>query len=268
MTAQGSLVFLGTGGSMGIPVIGCQCSVCCSDSPFNKRLRPSALLKIRNKALLIDAGPDLRVQALRLGMRHLDGLILTHAHNDHIAGLDELRCFYMYEKRPLPLLVSPETLDDIAQRFPYLFRGDPRTKGLVTQFSVQELEEDRGFTHFAGVRLQYVSYEQCGMKVNGFRIGDLAYISDIRKFPESIFEDLSGVKQLVVTALRHEATPMHFSIDEAVAFADRVGAEQTWLSHIAHELDHEATNNDLPPHICLAYDGMEIPFSSWTENKE
>jgi len=268
MSTNSSLVFLGTGGSMGIPVIGCECQVCRSDSPFNKRLRPSALLKTGEKVLLLDAGPDLRVQALRLSLRRLDGVILTHAHNDHIAGLDELRCFYMYDKQPMPLLVSMDTLEDIALRFPYLFKGDPRTQGLVTQFAIQKLEEDRGSTQFAGIDLQYVSYEQCGMKVNGFRVGDLAYISDIRKYPESIFEDLSGVKNLVVTALRHEATPMHFSIDEAVEFVERVGAQRAWLSHIAHELDHEKTNGYLPPHIRLAYDGLEVPFLSWAETKE
>lgn len=258
MSDASSLLFLGTGGSMGIPVIGCDCPVCTSNRSKNKRERPSALLHIGGKYILLDAGPDLRSQALRFGLKRLDGVILTHAHNDHIAGLDELRCFYMYEKRRMPLLLSSETLEDISQRFPYLFRGDPRTKGLVTKFAIQRLEQERGITQFLGLDVHYMSYQQVGMKVNGFRIGDFAYISDIREYPETIFDDLAGVKELVLTALRFEPTPMHFSIDEAVAFVERVKPDRAWLSHIAHELDHDQTNAYLPPYIRLAYDGLKL----------
>lgn len=256
----GKLLFLGTGGSMGIPVVGCECAVCHSDNPLNNRLRPSALLKIGGKNFLIDAGPDLRGQALKYPFKTCDGLLLTHAHNDHIAGLDELRVFYMYQKQSIPLLLSADTHRDVAQRFGYIFEQDLRVAGLIPRFKVCLLPEENGKVNFEGLDITYVTYEQAGMRVNGYRIGDLAYISDIRHYSDAIFEHLSGVRTLILTALRFTPSTMHLTVDEAIAFAERVGAKNTWLTHIAHDLDHEKTNAYLPSHIRLAYDGLEIPF--------
>ncbi len=261
MTLTGKLLFLGTGGSMGIPVIGCECAVCRSNSDFDKRLRPSALVTIGEKRFLIDTGPDLRQQALRYHLKVCDGILLTHAHNDHVAGMDELRLFYLYGgQKPLPLLLSPETYKDVSARFGYMFGLDPRVQGLMPAFDAHLLKEERGTTEFVGIKIGYCSYFQVGMKVNGFRFGDMAYISDIRNYPETIFEDLQGVRTLILTALRFTPSNIHLSVDEAVAFAERVGAEHTWLTHIAHDLDHKKTNAYLPSHIRLAYDGLEIVF--------
>ncbi len=257
---QGVLQFLGTGGSMGIPVIGCSCAVCHSEMPHNKRLRPSALVTLGDQRLLIEAGPDLREQALRYGLRTIDGVILTHAHNDHVAGLDELRLFYLYKGAPIPLLLSNDTYDDVAKRFGYIFGQDKRVEGLVACFDIHQLPAERGKVDFVGMTIGYTSYEQAGMRVDGFRFGDMAYISDIRRYPETIFEDLAGVTTLVLTALRYTPSHLHFTVDEAVAFAEKVGARHTWLTHIAHDLDHEKTNAYLPPHVRLAYDGLEITF--------
>ncbi len=259
MTAA-KLLFLGTGASMGIPVIGCECAVCSSESSFNKRYRPSALLTIGDRRILLDAGPDLRMQALRYGINSCDGVILTHAHNDHIAGLDELRVFFMRRKEPIPLLLSVDTYRDVALRFGYMFDQDLRVAGLVPRFDIRVLEGDHGVLDFDDLPIRYFTYEQVGMKVNGFRIGNLAYVSDIAKYEDSIFEHLVGVKTLVLTALRFTPSLMHLTVDQAIAFAERVGATQTWLTHIAHELDYEKTNAYLPSHIRLAYDGLEIPF--------
>lgn len=259
---KAKLLFLGTGGSMGVPLIGCKCAVCTSSSPKNKRLRPSALLTLEDKRnILIDAGQDYRTQALRYGIDDLDGVIFTHAHYDHTAGIDDLRVYYIRDKAPLPCLLSAATADDIQSRFSYLFKdkGSPK---LIPKFAFQILEGERGSTEFLGLKVGYMTFEQAKMAVNGFRFGNLAYVSDIRHYPETIFDDLKGVENLVVSALRFEKSPLHLSIEEAVAFAQRVEAKQAWFTHLAHEVEHDAANRLLPPNIQIAYDGLVIDFEA------
>lgn len=254
------LLFLGTGASMGVPVIGCRCAVCHSSLELNHRLRPSVLLQVNNKKLLIDTGPDFRQQALRYQIHTLDGLILTHAHHDHTAGLDDLRAIYYKRESPLPILLSQETAQEIKKRFDYLFLPNPYLPPNGPRLVLQELPNNLGETSFEGIKISYVTYEQGGMQVNGFRFGDLAYLSDIRVFKESIFDSLEGVKVLIISALRFTSSPLHFSVDEAVDFAKRVGADKVWLTHISHDLDHEKANAYLPRNIQLAYDGLTIDF--------
>jgi len=258
MRTAGIFLFLGSGASMGIPVIGCKCAVCISESPCNHRLRPSGLLTVGGRKFLFDCGPDFRLQAIQHKIDRLDGILLTHAHHDHTAGLDEVRVYYMREKKAIPCLLSPSTAADIQMRYPYIFGEPGHAHKLIPRMALQELKDVQGEVVFEKLRIQYVTYEQGGMPVNGFRLGNFAYISDIRHYPESLFEALSGVEVLVLSALRMEPTPFHFSIDEAVAFSERVGAAHTWLTHIAHELDHEATNARLPPNVRMAYDGLEL----------
>lgn len=257
-TMTPKLLFLGTGGSMGIPVIGCKCSVCQSDSPYNKRLRPSALLLVDDKRILIDCGPDFKEQALRYDLDRLDGIIVTHAHNDHTAGFDELRIYSLRSHQAIPCLLSADTLADLKRRFYYIFDETSPYKALTAKFQLQLLESQRAQVLFLGLRIDYFSYRQGGMLVNGFRFGNLAYVSDIREYPDTVFEDLKDVETLIISALRYSPTPLHFGVDEAVDFARRVGAKNTWLMHIAHELDHEKTNAYLPADIRVAYDGLLI----------
>lgn len=247
-------LFLGTGASSGVPVIGCECAVCQSDSPFNKRFRPSALLRVGEKHLLIDAGQDFRTQALKYHIKSLDGLLITHAHHDHISGIDDLRALYYKTQKPLPVLLSESTARELTIRYDYLFGGkEPR-------FVMQILSGEEGTVVFQDIPVTFVTFAQGGMKVNGFRIGNLAYLSDIRDFPPTIFSQLKGVEILIVSALRYTTTDLHFSVDDAVDFIKAVGAATGWLTHISHELDHEKTNAYLPPHIKLAYDGLEFQF--------
>lgn len=255
---KGKLLFLGTGGSVGIPVIGCSCEVCHSNDPANKRLRPSALLRIEQRQFLIDAGPDFRMQALRTGITKLDGLLLTHAHHDHTAGIDDLRPIYYRRSTPLPVLLSSATAEDIRMRYSYLFESND--KNFILRLHLQLLTGQTGSTFFENLPIQYVTYMQGGMLVNGYRIGDLAYLSDICQFPPSIFEDLKGVRYLIISALRYTPSPLHFSVDEAIDFANQLKAEKVWLTHISHELEHHQANAYLPPHMHLAYDGLEIDF--------
>lgn len=247
---------------MGIPVIACRCAVCQSSSVFNKRNRPSALISIGNQKLLIDCGPDFKLQALKYQLDQIDGVIFTHAHNDHTVGIDDLKVYCLRTGRPLPCLLSPETAGELKTRFGYLFEEREPYAGLMTRLAMQPLERHRGDVVFQGVRIRYFSYEQLHMRVDGYRFGDLAYVSDIRDYPQTIFQDLEGVRTLVLSALRFQPSKMHFSLDEAVEFAQKTGAEQTWLMHIAHELDHDEGNAHLPGNIRLAYDGLHLDFQA------
>lgn len=251
-----SLLFLGTGGSMGIPVIGCDCSVCLSDNPKNKRLRPSVLLQIGHKNIVVDPGPDFRQQALKFYIDKLDGVILTHAHEDHVGGIDDLRIYILKYHQPIPLLLSQETLEDLEKRFYYIFHQTGQ--GVVTKFAPQVLREERGDTRFLDLPIRYFSYNQSGMKVTGFRMGEVAYVTDISESSGQMIEDLKGVQTLIVSALRHTPSEPHFTIDQAVDFSRKVGAKKTYFTHLAHEVDHERVSALLPEGIELGFDGLRI----------
>ncbi|MGA8163816.1 MAG: MBL fold metallo-hydrolase [Waddliaceae bacterium] len=262
METEARLLFLGTGGSMGIPVIGCSCAVCLSDSPYNRRLRPSALLMVKGKNILIDVGPDFRIQALMHKIHYLDGILITHLHYDHTAGIDELRVYYMHHRTTIPCLLSEATAQELNCRYHYLFAHQGPANQLTSRIELQTLEKERGSVPFLGMKVGYVTFEHAGIPVNGFRFGNLGYISDIKNYPETIFDDLAGVETLVLSALRFQPMSLHFTIEEAVSFAQKLGAKTTWLTHISHEVDHEATNRGLPSNIQLAYDGLSLPFTA------
>lgn len=258
---QGKFLFLGTGGSAGVPIITCKCKVCTSSSQFNKRYRPSALITYGKKIFIVDVGPDFRDQALHYNINHLDGVLLTHTHYDHIGGLDELRVFYFKHKMRLPTLASIETYDELRHRFHYLFNTKQSDGTLQSQLDFHILEEDFGKVKFQGLPIEYVSYEQANMKVTGYRWGDLAYISDIREYSDQVVDAIKGVDTLVLSALRYTPSEVHFSIEEAIHFSRKVGARRTFFTHIAHDLDHDETNQKLPEDIRLAHDGLELPFN-------
>ncbi len=251
------MLFLGTGGSMGVPVMGCSCPVCVSKDPCNKRFRPSVLLHIKGKNIVIDAGPDIRDQVLQYGINRLDGLILTHIHYDHIGGIDELRAFNFIQKEAIPCLSSKETKEDLERTKSHIFSFHEETKK-PTKLSFQLLEEEEGETVFLGVKIRYTSFFQKEVKVNGFRVNNMAYISDIKTYKPSIFAFLQGVDTLVLSVLREGSSPSHLSLEEGIAFSKKVGAKNTYFTHIAHEIDHEKTSRKLPHGIEIAYDGLEL----------
>ncbi len=258
---KSKFIFLGTGGSMGIPVVGCQCAVCTSKDPHNERLRPSVLLKTESKTILIDSSPDFRYQALRANIHDIDSVIFTHAHHDHTAGIDDLRIFTLKSGNKLPCLLSKDTLRDLQRRFYYIFEDVHGKPKVTTNLEITLFPEAEGEVNFEGLRIGSFTYKQSGMLVNGLRLGELAFLTDIKEYDSSIFEFLKGIKILIISALRFTPSHFHLTVDEAVDFALKSGAEKVWLTHIAHELDHEKTNAYLPEHIRLCYDGLEIEFN-------
>jgi phosphoribosyl 1,2-cyclic phosphate phosphodiesterase len=255
---KGIFQFLGTGGSTGVPLIGCCCEVCTSPSSYNKRLRSSGLITVNGKRFLIDVGPDFRSQALAYKIDDLTGVLITHAHADHIAGIDDLRAYYFKNKKSLPCLLSKETFDEVSLRYHYLMKPLSPGKSVAAQIEFRQLQSDFGTVEFEGLSLHFLSYFQNGMKVTGFRFGNFAYVSDIREFTEEVISSIEGIDHLVLSALRHEPTQMHFSLEEAIAFSRRVGAKKTYLTHIAHDLEYATTTALLPPEVCMSYDGMQI----------
>jgi len=255
---HGQFLFLGTGGSTGIPVIGCSCAVCSSPVQKNRRLRPSGVIKIAGKTLLVDVSPDFREQALTHQLLHLDGILITHAHFDHIGGLEDLRPYFFKGREPLPCLLSQDTYKQLAQRCPYIVLAEKESRGV--KFAFQIFEKDFGPIEFLNFPFIVVSYFQSQMKVTGYRLGPFAYICDIRDFEERVMETLEGVETLVLDTLAEHPTRAHLGVEEAVAFAKRVGAKKTYLTHLAHAIEHEEMTKRLPPDIYLSYDGLTIHF--------
>lgn len=249
------LTFLGTGTSMGVPVIGCGCAVCRSEDPRNKRLRTSALLEAKGQTILIDAGPDMRQQALRAGVSRLDAVLLTHAHADHIAGIDDLRPLNFAQDAAIPIYGSAATLDAVRERFAYAFaEPDGSTRPAIDLIPVES------GTPFAIGPVCVVPFDvQHGAwLITGYRVGGLGYVTDASELPGRSRRQLGSLDVLVLNALRHTPHPTHLSLTQAVALAAELGPHRTLLVHMNHDLDHEASNALLPATVRLAYDGQVI----------
>jgi phosphoribosyl 1,2-cyclic phosphate phosphodiesterase len=241
---------------MGIPVIGCLCAVCTSADPRNKRLRTSALLEVAGMRLLIDAGPDLRQQALAVGLQRLDAVLLTHAHADHVSGLDDIRPLNFAQKSAMPLYGAASTLRFVRERFNYAFvnGSEGSTRPAL------ELIEIQGRLPFRINTVEVLPFdvEHGTWTITGFRIGGLGYVTDASFIPPASLEYLRGLDVLVLNALRAAPHPTHFSVDEARALIDELRPRRAFLVHMTHDLDHEATNVTFPDNIRLAYDGLTI----------
>ncbi|HWB17360.1 MAG TPA: MBL fold metallo-hydrolase [Vicinamibacterales bacterium] len=250
------VLFLGTGTSHGVPAIGCDCAVCSSADPRDRRLRPSIYLECDDDTrVLVDTSPDLRTQALTHGIRRVDAICLTHAHADHIMGLDDVRRFNAMSGKTMPIYSRAETLDDIRRIFHYAFEvGKPAAGGVP---DLQLVPIDGPFA-IGGQTVVPVPIAHGRWSILGFRVGRFAYLTDCSAVPESSFALLDGLDTLVIDALRHEPHPTHFTVAEAIETARRIGAAQTYLTHIAHDLGHAVTSAALPPGVMLAYDGLRL----------
>ncbi len=250
---------------MGVPTLGCGCAVCTSANPHDRRLRPSALVRwtevgVPERVVLIDTGQDFREQALRNELKRVDAVFYTHSHADHILGLDDLRplSFIAFrEGGPIPLYASAETAAVLEHIFEYTF-SPLATYPNRARVRLEPLAE-RNLVH--GVEFLRVPVLHGQMEIAGFRMGRVAYLTDVSDIPEQSFALLEGLDHLVLSALRHKPHPSHATVDQALGWARRIGAKQTWLTHIAHELGHEETNQALPAGVALAYDGLNLTVS-------
>lgn len=246
--------FLGTGTSQGVPVIACDCEVCRSLDRRDKRLRSSVLIQLADKHIVIDTGPDFRYQMLREGVRHLDAILITHAHKDHIAGLDDVRAFNR-QQGAIDIYGTPAVHEALKREFYYAFAAQ-KYPG-VPQLALHEIN----LTPFSLVGVEVIPIEvmHYRMPVLGFRLGGFTYITDAKTVDDEQIEKITGTDILVVNALQRAPHISHFTLDEAIAFAKRVGAAQTYFTHISHNLGrHEEVEKLLPPGISLAYDGLRL----------
>jgi phosphoribosyl 1,2-cyclic phosphate phosphodiesterase len=254
MHSQLELLFLGTGTSAGVPMIGCECAVCLSDDQRDKRTRPSVVISYGDTHVLVDTTPELRLQCIANDVKRIDAIVFTHAHADHIMGLDDVRRFNMVKKGPIDVWADDPTFSALSRCFGYAFQqvNDGLFRPQLIRRSIE------GPFDVAGVRWTPIPLIHGDEPTLGFRIGDLAYCTDVSEIPEPSFAMLQGLDVLVLDALHHKRHAKHLSLEQAVEAATRIGAKQTLFTHISHGMAHVETNRLLPPHMQLAFDGQRI----------
>jgi phosphoribosyl 1,2-cyclic phosphate phosphodiesterase len=247
--------FLGTGTSQGVPVIACPCAVCNSNNSKDKRLRSSILIEINNKVFTIDAGPDFRYQLLREQVKRLDGILITHNHKDHIAGLDDVRSFNFLSRKPMDIYASARDQNAIKTEFSYAF-SNSKYPG-VPSFNLHTIA-DLPFS-IGPIKIQPLPALHFSMEVLGFRIGDFAYITDTNYIPPSTLALLFDCKIIVLNALRKEPHVSHYNLEQAINILTFLRPEKAYLTHVSHLLGfHNEVEKDLPDFIRLAYDGLRL----------
>jgi phosphoribosyl 1,2-cyclic phosphate phosphodiesterase len=261
------LAVLGSGTSMGVPTVGCGCAVCRSADPLDKRARASILLTFQSRTLgraadrsiVIDTTPDFRYQALRANLQRLDAVVFTHAHADHIMGLDDIRPFNLKQQAALPLYASPDTLRILERTFSYIFDGSP-TQSTVPSVTLNPID---GPLSLFGLTFIPIPARHGAMDVLGFRFGNAAYLTDFSSLPKSSRALLHGLDDFILDALRDTPHPMHSTVEQSLALVDELRPRRAWFTHIAHELPHAETNARLarhpgPSQVRLAYDGLSF----------
>jgi phosphoribosyl 1,2-cyclic phosphate phosphodiesterase len=253
---KATLTVLGSGTSMGVPTIGCDCAVCHSSDPHDRRTRPSILVAYAGKNVLIDTGPDFREQAIREGIRSLDAVLYTHGHADHILGLDDLRPLSYHRSEKIPLYARPVDAKLLRRMFRYIFEAEYKFGGLA-QVKLHLID---GPVDLFGARFEPVKVMHGDTEILGFRFGQTAYLTDFSEIPEESYAKLTDLDILFLDALRHKPHPTHSTVENSLRIVERVKPKRAFFTHICHDLPHEATNATLPPQVRLAYDGMKLEF--------
>ncbi len=251
-----TITFLGTGTSQGIPVIGSDHPVCLSKDPRDKRLRVSVLISWKNFNYVIDCGPDFRQQMLTNSVTKLNGILFTHEHADHTAGIDDIRPFF-FRQGDIPIYAHKRVIDSLNRRFDYIFADENRYPGAPAVKVTQVINNKN--IELGGLKVIPIEAYHNRLQVFGYRFGDFVYLTDVKSVEEAEIEKIMGAKVLVVNALREEPHHSHFNLEEALAFAEKVGAEKTYFTHISHMLGfHEEVEKKLPRNVFLAYDNLKL----------
>jgi phosphoribosyl 1,2-cyclic phosphate phosphodiesterase len=253
---QATLTVLGSGTSMGVPTIGCDCAVCHSSDPHDRRTRPSIMIEYGGKTVLIDTTPDFREQAIREQIRRLDAVLYTHTHADHILGLDDLRPLSFHRNGKIPLYATPDAAAFLQNMFRYIFDADYKYGG-IAQVEMHTIE---GPVQLFGATFEPVKVMHGSAEILGFRFGSAAYLTDFSDIPESSFERLQHLDILFLDALRHKPHPTHSTVENSLRIIERVQPRRAFFTHICHDLPHKETNATLPPHVRLSFDGMKLEF--------
>jgi phosphoribosyl 1,2-cyclic phosphate phosphodiesterase len=252
------ITLLGTGTSVGIPMVGCKCIVCKSDQPKNKRLRTSAYIEYEGKNFLIDIGPDFRQQMLKNQIESIDAILITHPHFDHIGGYDDIRGFNFSQEKPIKLFTNHFSYEALKKQFYYVFEVSDYPSLPSTEF--KEIKENTIF-QYESTEIKALGIWHGKMPCLGFRFGNLAYLTDVNDIPEPVFEDLQNLDVLILDALRIDKHPSHFSLEESIEIAKKINAKKTVFIHISHHMGlHEEVSKILPKNISLGYDSQIIYF--------
>lgn len=248
------LTFLGTGTSTGVPIVGCDCAVCNSGVEEDKRTRPSLLLEYSGHTVVIDTTPDFRAQALRQNIQQVDAVVFTHAHADHVLGLDDVRPYYFRQKNPIPLYADKGCMESLRRIFTYIF-DQTYPYGGILKVDPHLIDGPFRLWEQQMIPLPVV---HGSLPVLGFRFGNAAYVTDFSIIPESTLSLLKDLDVLVLDALRHKPHPTHSTVENSLSLVEQLKPRRAYFTHIAHELSHEETNSRLPPNIRLAHDGLEV----------
>jgi phosphoribosyl 1,2-cyclic phosphate phosphodiesterase len=250
------VTFLGTGTSGGVPFIGCDCEVCTSADKRDTRLRSSVWIQTPEASIIIDTGPDFRYQVLRAKVKTLDAIIFTHAHKDHIAGLDDVRAYNFHSGKEMEIYATEPTQDALKREFSYVFQ-DFKYPG-IPLLNLNTISADKPFT-VMGITVTPILVMHYKLEVLGFRIGDFTYITDANYIAPGEMKKAEGSKVLVLNALRHQQHISHYTLSEAIEVSQAIKAENTYFTHISHQLGlHKAIEKELPPNMHLAYDGLTL----------
>ena len=254
---KATLTVLGSGTSMGVPTIGCDCAVCHSSDPHDRRSRPSVMVEYDGRCVLIDTTPDFREQAIRENIRRLDAVLYTHTHADHILGIDDLRPLsFLHKPSRLPLYAHPEAAQFIQNMFRYIFDADYKFGGLP----LVEMQSIEGPLELYGARFEPLKLIHGEAEIYGFRFGSAAYLTDHSVIPEETLLRLEDLDILFLDALRYKPHPTHSTVENSLRVVERLKPQRAFFTHICHDLPHKATNASLPPNVRLSYDGMKLEF--------